>query len=123
VRAVHAVAVALVNREGRLAVGGRPDRPQVARLAQHVGHQEAPDLRPPEEPGRHRGHLERGIGSQQPHQGGDVGILDRGGVLVDQRPLPPVSRLAHLVPHRVGLPQPRPGPLQHAVHRDGRGSE
>ena len=72
-RAVHAVAVALVDREAGLAVGGRPDVRQVARLA---AARRTPgsgrSLLAPEEPGRHRGHLEGGIRAQQLRQGSDV---------------------------------------------------
>ena len=115
--------LAQVGRERGLAVGGRGDHLEAAGFGEDPGLQEAPDQLTAGEPGRQRRHLEHGVLAQQLHDRGDVGVLERRGVPVEQGAVGRVGGLVNLVLVGGRLLEPRPGALQHAVHRGGRGAE
>jgi hypothetical protein len=82
---VAAVAADQLAREAGLTVGGDGDQLEVAGLAENSGAEEPRDPAAPGEPGEHRRHLECGVLSQQPREGGRVGILEGSRVPVEQR--------------------------------------
>jgi hypothetical protein len=120
---VPAVAAAHVGGQRRLAVGGHRDHLEAAGFGEDPGPQEAPDQLAAGEPGHLRRHLEHGVLAQQLHDRGDVGVLERRGVPVEQGTVGRVGGLVNLVLVGGGLPQPGPGALQQAVHRDRRRAE
>src|SRR6266581_3307959 len=121
--AVPAVVAAYVGGQRGLAVGGHREHLEAAGFGEDLGPQEAPDQITAGEPGHLRRHLEHGVLAQQLHDRRDVGVLERGGEPVEQGAVLRVGGLVNLVLVGGRLLEPRPGALQHAVHRSGRRAE
>src|SRR6266849_5809325 len=121
--AVPAVVAAYVGGQRGLAVGGHRDHLEAAGSGEDLGPQEAPDQLTAGEPGHLRRHLEHGVLAQQSHDRRDIGVLERGGEPVEQGAVLRVGGLVNLVLVGGRLLEPRPGALQHAVHRSGRRAE
>src|SRR5579859_3324286 len=118
VGAVPAVVAAHVRGQRGLPVGGHRNHLEAAGFGEDLGSQEAPDQLPAGEPGHLRRHLEHGVLAQQSHDRRDIGVLERGGVAVEQGAVLRVGGLVNLVLVGGRLLEPLPSALQHAVHRD-----
>lgn len=80
------VSVPRVHRRGGLAVGASGQHPPVAGRAKDAVAQERDAGTAAREPGPQRRRLQDDVLDQQPLEGGGVRVLERGDVLIQQRP-------------------------------------
>ncbi len=114
------VATSHVPREGGLAVRRRLDQDPPPVPGRDLRLEQAQDVRPAAEPGRHRRHLPPGVLGQQAFQRGQIGLLEGCGVLVEQRTAYGLVRFAELLLRRCEPGELRTSALKRAVHRSCR---